>query len=104
MLEQIPLWGSFSVIGVLVGIIVTVIVLLFRGDLTTRKHLDQVFKISESWQKAWEVSEQTKQGQAEVLNKLLVGQDTMLRILESRPLDRVPNVTSSDEDKAGDSS
>ena len=85
MIETVPLWGSFSVIGVLVGIIVTVMIMDLRGDRVSRKQLDQVQKIADTFQKAWEISEQTKEGLVDVLNKLTVGQDTILRILQSYP-------------------
>ena len=92
MIEGIPISGSMSIIGVLLTIISTVIIMLLRGDIATRKEVDQVQKLADTMQKAWETSEHgreiqenTIQGQAEVLNKLVVGQDTILKVMDALP-------------------
>jgi len=92
MIEGIPLWGSASVIGVLLSMLAAVVVMLFRGDIATRKEVDQVQKVADTLHKAWEtaehgreIAEETNRGQAEVLNKILVGQDTMMRVLDALP-------------------
>ena len=92
MIESIPLSGSLSVIGVLTTIIATGIVMLFRGDIATRKEVDQVQKLADTMHKAWETSEHgreiqenTIQGQSEVLNKLVIGQDTILKVMDALP-------------------
>ena len=92
MIEGIPIWGSLSIISVLLTVIATIIIMLFRGDIATRKEVDQVQKLADTMQKAWEISEHgreiqenTIQGQAEVLNKLVVGQDTILKVMDALP-------------------
>jgi len=92
MPTELPLWGQFSVVVILVSIIIAILLMFFRGDIATRKQIDQVQKIADTFQKAWETSEHaretaesTNQGQADVLNKILIGQETMARVLDSMP-------------------
>ena len=38
----VPVWGSFSIIGVLLGIVGTIVTLIIRGSLITGKRQDQI--------------------------------------------------------------
>lgn len=94
MVLDIPLWGQWGILGISMGMNVFVAVEFVRGTWTSRKNLDDAQKNTETFQKAWEISESTKDGLIEVTNKLLVGQETMLRILQSRPAPKRNDETS----------
>lgn len=84
--------GDVGFTGLLVVIVIFFTVQWVRGELVSRKQLEQVQKIAETFREAWEVSERSNdvlresvQGQTEVLNRLLLGQETMVKILKASP-------------------
>lgn len=85
LLSELPVWGQWSVLGILVSIIVFVIILLLKGDLVTRKHVDSVQKTADSWQKAWETSMQVQASMTLVLEKMMTVAETMEHLLVSLP-------------------
>lgn len=85
MLESVPMWGQVSLFGLSLGLNITFIILIARGILATRAQLEQVQKVADTFQKAWETAMTTNGESIAVLNKLTVSSDTMLKILEERP-------------------
>lgn len=39
---DVPVWGQFSILGILLGIVVTGLVMILRGELITGKRQDQI--------------------------------------------------------------
>lgn len=97
MIESVPLWGSFSIIGVLVGIIVTVLIMFLRGDIVSRKQLDQVQKIADTFQEAWKTEQATKQEAIALSNQLMVVATTMEKVLDALP---VPTSVKTDDNSS----
>lgn len=85
LLSELPIWGQWSVLGTLVALIVFVIILLLKGDLVTRKHVDSVQKTADSWQHAWETSMQVQASMTTVLEKMMTVAETMEHLLLSLP-------------------
>lgn len=84
-METLPIWGQFSIVAVLVGIIATVLILFFRGEITSRKQLDQVQKMADTWMHAYEMSEKKWEAVGPTLNNLVVTSDTILHIIQAAP-------------------
>jgi hypothetical protein len=84
-LISLPLWSQLGILGLSLSLNVFIVIEFVRGTWTSRKNLEDAQKNTETFQKAWEISESTKDGLVDVTNKLLVGQETMLRILQSLP-------------------
>lgn len=85
MIEELPIWGQLSIIGVLVSIIVTVFIMYIRGDIVSRKAVDQAQKMADTFQEAWATSHAAYLGLVEPISKMVTGQETILRILEATP-------------------
>lgn len=85
LIESIPLWGSFSVLGVSLALNLFLLTQLIRGELATRREMDQVQKTADTFQHAWEIEKQSNEGLVEALNKVVVGMDTVQRMLEAAP-------------------
>lgn len=83
MLEGLPVWAQFGIEGILTGLIVLVIVLIFKGELVPRKTVEHQQQMIDAYREAWETSEATKQGQAEALNKLVPMGEAQLTILNA---------------------
>lgn len=84
-LASIPLWGQWGILGLSLGLNMFIVIEFVRGTWTSRKNLEDARENTKIFQSAWEISESTNDGLVDVTNKLLVGQNTMLRILQSIP-------------------
>jgi hypothetical protein len=98
----LSLVGEYTPLGVSISFNLFFIIMYVKGLLVSRSHyMDQV-KISDSWQQAYEKSEDTKRDQGELLKKLIVVSDTMERVLNAFPVNNAaPN--HSVENGGGDS-
>jgi len=81
----IPLYGQLGILGLSLSLNIFIVVEFVRGTWTSRKNLEDARENTKIFQSAWEISESTNDGLVDVTNKLLVGQDTMLHILQSIP-------------------
>lgn len=92
LLSELPVAGQWTVLGILVGLLVFVVLQIFRGELVPRKQVDQVQKIADTYQRAWENSQQTNVTLSVTLEQFtgLVARmeplaETMEHVLESLP-------------------
>lgn len=85
-LEGIPIWGQWGILGLSIGLNIFGAVEFIRGTWTSRKNLDQVQKLADTFQHAWEVSEKKWETVVPTLNNLVVTSDTILRIIEAAPI------------------
>jgi len=92
-LEGIPIWGQWGILGLSLGLNIFGAVEFIRGTWTSRRNLDQVQKVADTYLRAWEVSEKKWETVVPTLNNLVVTSDMILRIIESapRPQDRGPS-------------
>jgi hypothetical protein len=92
-LEGIPIWGQWGILGLSLGLNIFGAVEFIRGTWTSRRNLDQVQKVADTYLHAWEVSEKKWETVVPTLNNLVVTSDMILRIIESapRPQDRGPS-------------
>ena len=81
----IPVFAQWSILGLSIGMNLFVLVEFIRGTWTTRKNLDQVQRLADTFQKAWEVSEKKWEAVGPVLNNLMVTSDTILHIIQAAP-------------------
>lgn len=95
-LAELPVWGQWSIFGILISVIALVVVLILKGELVSRKQLDAVQKTADSWQKAWETLVQAQASSTIVLEKVKTLSDTLEHVLTSLP---VPKQGEKDEDK-----
>lgn len=84
-LEGIPIWGQWGILGLSIGLNIFGAVEFIRGTWTSRRNLDQVQKVADTYLHAWEVSEKKWEVVGPTLNNLVVTSDTILRILEAAP-------------------
>lgn len=84
-LAELPVWGQWSVLGILLSVIVFGVVLVLKGLLVPRSQLDAVQKTADSWQKAWETSMQVQASTTIVLERVNTLADTLEHVLTSLP-------------------
>lgn len=84
-LADLPITGQWTILGVLVGIIVFILVQFFRGEIVTRKHLDQVQKIADGWRESWGTTMQVQASTITILERMVALADTFEHFLESLP-------------------
>lgn len=90
--------GQYTPLSISLSLNIFFIISYIKGFLISRAHYQDQVKISDSWQSAWEKSEDTKHDQAELLKKLIVTSDTMERVLNAFP--RNNTTTPEDGDSA----
>lgn len=83
LFEDLPLWSQWGIFGVSMALNIFFLAQYIRGELVNRKQVDVIERVGQTYLKAWEISENTKQGHVEVLNKLLTSSDTQLQILNA---------------------
>lgn len=84
-LESIPLWGQLGIAGVPLLLIVWVIYAILKGDLVTRKHVEQVQAMADTYLKAFQVAQETTEKQAALLKSLTATSETMAHLIEALP-------------------
>jgi hypothetical protein len=84
-LGEIPLWGQWGLLGFSMGLVLFFMVQFIRGELVSRKQLEDAQRASDSWQHAWEVSQQTNHEVVALLGQLTVTTQTMERVLNALP-------------------
>lgn len=84
-LSAIPIWGQYGLVGLSLSLNIFFIVQFLRGEIVTRKELDQVQRMSDTWQKGWEVSQQNQSLWSELASRFGVVADTMEHLLTSLP-------------------
>lgn len=82
---MLPDWSIAGIAVLLLGLIIYVFQAYIRGDIVTRKHYEDQVKITEQWQRAWEVSQQTQSNQAEQMKTMGTLTETLKHFLESLP-------------------
>lgn len=82
---DIPVWGQWSVAGLLLGLIGFVIVSVIRGDLTTAKHLQQEMERSKAWQEAYIEERKVSAAQRDMIARLVAVADVMEKFLQALP-------------------
>lgn len=96
----LPVWG----VGTLVGLPLTALLFIFvryiQGEIVSRKQLEDKQKVADSWQHAWEVSQETNHAVMELLQQLTVTAQTMEKVLKALP----PMSDVVDETRSGGSS
>jgi esterase/lipase len=92
MLSDIPLWGQWSILGLSLGFNLWIAVQYVLGKIPTQaaieqanKTTEQALKMADTWQHAWEISENRNEKMTEALEKIVVTGETTLKILEARP-------------------
>jgi hypothetical protein len=81
----LPVWG----VGTLVGLPLTALIFIFvryiQGEIVSRKQLEDKQKVADSWQHAWEVSQETNHAATDLLKQLTVTAQTMEKVLQALP-------------------
>lgn len=85
MLLDIPIWGQWGILGISMGFNIFIAVEFIRGSWTSRRNLDQVQKMADTWQNAYFVSDKKWEAVGPTLNNLVVTSDTILRIIQAAP-------------------
>lgn len=89
-LGDIPLWGQWGLLGLSLGMNIFIAVEFIRGTWTTRKNLDQVQKVADTFKDAWEASDKKWETVGPILNNIVGVQESILHHLEdnTRPRGR----------------
>lgn len=85
LLSDVPVVGQWTIMGLSLALNIFVAIQFVRGEATTRKHVDQVQKTADSWQRAWETSMQVQASMTTVLEKMMTVAETMEHLLVSLP-------------------
>lgn len=83
--DILPLWSQWGIMGVLVAVIVYVAIEFIRGDITTRKHLEQVQKLADTFKDAWVADQQIKADLASAVARMETLSDTFEHFINSLP-------------------
>lgn len=82
----LPVWGVATLVGLPLTVLIFIGIQALRGEFVTRRQLDAVQKIADTFQKAWEVSEQGKHEALALASQLTVTAQTMEKVLNALPL------------------
>lgn len=85
LLEEVPLWGQWSVLGMSIGLNVTFVLLFVRGIIVSRAQLDQVQKTADMFQLAWSNTQKDGAEMKQMLLDVSVGMKTMAKVIEALP-------------------
>jgi hypothetical protein len=91
LLAGIPLVGQLTLVGLSFSLNLFGLVQYIRGELVSRKHVEEVQKMADQWQHAWEVSMQTQAANALALERMTVLADTFEHFLTSLPQAQTPS-------------
>jgi hypothetical protein len=81
----LPTWGIGTLVGLPLTILLFVFVQFMRDEFVSRKRLQDVQKVADSWQHAWEVSQQTNHDVSQLLGQMVVTAQTMEKVLKAMP-------------------
>lgn len=81
----LPTWGVATLVGLPLTILVFLLVQAIRGEFVSRRQMEAVQKVADSWQHAWEVSQQTQADQATALTRMTTLTDVFEHFIESLP-------------------
>ncbi len=88
-MEVFSSFAQFGPLGILLGISlgfnIFIIIEFVRGTWTSRKNLDQVQKISDQYQQAWEKAMENQAKSTDILSRLTVVADTIEHFIKSMP-------------------
>jgi hypothetical protein len=82
---EIPFWGQWGLLGISISLNVFFMARYSLGEWVSRKQLDQVQKMADTWQHGWEVAQSNQSAAAELLVKLGPLVDSFQHFIESLP-------------------
>lgn len=85
VLESIPLWGQWGILGLSLSLNIFFISQLFRGEIPTRRELDQVQKTADTFQAAWATSQADNSEQKMMIVEIAAGMKTVTKFIHSLP-------------------
>ena len=83
VLESIPIWGQWGILGLSLSINIFFISQLFRGEIPTRRELDQVQKTADTFQAAWATSQADNSEQKTMIVEIADGMKTVVKFIDS---------------------
>ena len=81
----LPTWGIATLVGLPLTILLYIMLQFFKGEFVHRRHLESVQKVADSWQHAWDVSQQTQAEQAAAINRMTELSDVFEHFIKSLP-------------------
>lgn len=85
VLESIPIWGQWGLFGLSLSLNIFFIAQLFRGEIPTRKQLDQVQKTADTFQAAWATAQADNSEQKTMIVEIASGMKTVIKFINSLP-------------------
>lgn len=82
---DLPIAAGVPLLAIPLLLLIWVVVQFIRGEWTTRKHIDQVQKMADTFQHAWETSMQADAKRDEQLAKFGALTDTFEHFIKSLP-------------------
>lgn len=82
----LPVWGIGALVGLPLTVLLFICVRYIQGEIVSRKQLEDKQRVADSWQHAWEVSQETNHAATDLLKQLTITAQTMERVLNALPL------------------
>lgn len=84
-LDVLPIWSQWGITGVLIVVLVYIAVEFIRGNLATRKQVDQVQRMADTFKDAWIAEQQVKTDLADAVMRLTDVADIIEHFIKSLP-------------------
>lgn len=85
VLESIPIWGQWGILGLSLSLNIFFIAQLFRGEIPTRRELDQVQKTADTFQAAWATAQADNSEQKGMIVEIADGMRTVTKFINALP-------------------
>lgn len=83
--DVLPIWSQWGIVGVLATALVYFVVAFVHGDIASRKQLDQVQRMADTFKDAWIAEQQVKTDLSNAVVRLTDVADTIEHFIKSLP-------------------
>lgn len=84
--ENITTWIQLGPLGILAAVLAISWILLAKGVVVPGNRVDQVQKVADTFQKAWETERASKSEAIELAQSLMTVSETMQKVLDALPV------------------
>lgn len=85
MLLDLPIWGQLSIMALSLGLNITFILMYVRGELASRREVEQIQKTADTFQAAWATAQADNSEQKSMIVDIADGMRTVTKFINALP-------------------
>ena len=86
-LDSLPTWGDLSLTVILLGLLVTFVTAILRGNLVPKSTVEETRKLADTFKAAWETERERIAQVLSLMEELRVVGENMERVINALPVD-----------------